>query len=127
MSPTAEPALLQHVTAAAAHVANAGSNLDEETRKKTLKAAMKLVAALEKPQEVLWRYTFRVSLALHDLSTPSSQCFLTSVEQLSSERMAMRMGLEMGLYGVLARVQGKPVSAQELADACKAEKLFTGM
>jgi len=40
--------------------------------------------------------------------------------------MAMRVGLDMGLYGVLASAGGKPVKAQELADACKAEKLFTG-
>ena len=121
MSLTSESTLLRHVTRAAAQVASVGSNLDEQTRKETLKAAMKLVAALEKPQEVLWRYTFRVSIA------PPSQCFLTNVGQLSSQRMAMRMGLEMGLYEVLARAQGKPVAAQELADACKAEKLFTGM
>ena len=40
--------------------------------------------------------------------------------------MAMRVGLDMGLYGVLVRADGKPVKAQELANACKAEKLFTG-
>jgi hypothetical protein len=41
--------------------------------------------------------------------------------------MAMRVGLDMGLYGVLVKADGQPVKAQELADACKAEKLFTGM
>ncbi|KAI9684553.1 MAG: hypothetical protein M1822_005641 [Bathelium mastoideum] len=103
MSATADSVLVQHVTTAAAEVASAGLSLDEETRKAALKAARKLVTALEKPQEVLWRYAFR----------------------LSSQRMAMRVGLEMGLYGVLARAQGKPVHAKDLADACNAEKLLT--
>ncbi|KAN0102242.1 S-adenosyl-L-methionine-dependent methyltransferase [Hyaloscypha variabilis] len=103
MSSDLEPVALKHINAAAASIANDGSSLDEETRKKTLNAARELVKSLEKPFEVLWRYSYR----------------------LSSQRMAMRVGLDMGLYGVLVKADGKPVKAQELADACKAEKLFT--
>ncbi|PMD42041.1 S-adenosyl-L-methionine-dependent methyltransferase [Hyaloscypha variabilis F] len=103
MSSDLEPVALKHINAAAASIANDGSSLDEETRKKTLNAVRELVKSLEKPFEVLWRYSYR----------------------LSSQRMAMRVGLDMGLYDVLVKADGKPVKAQELADACKAEKLFT--
>ncbi len=64
MSSDPEPVALKHINAAGASIANDGSSLDEETRKKTLNAARELVKSLEKPFEVLWRYSYRVTLLL---------------------------------------------------------------
>ena len=64
MSSDMEPASLKHIKAAAANIASAGSSLDEETRNKTLNAARELVSSLERPFEVMWRYSFQVTLPL---------------------------------------------------------------
>ncbi|MCJ1401979.1 hypothetical protein MMC11_005196 [Xylographa trunciseda] len=77
-------------------------SLDERTRKEALAVAKSIVNSLEKPEEVVMRYT----------------------NEVTAHRMSLRMGVELRLFHILVERNGTPISAAELADISKAELLL---
>ncbi|MCJ1392558.1 hypothetical protein MMC18_005426 [Xylographa bjoerkii] len=77
-------------------------SLDERIRKEALAVAKSIVNALEKPEEVVMRYT----------------------NEVAAHRMSLRIGVELRLFHILVERNGTPVSAAELADISKAELLL---
>ncbi|MCJ1433696.1 hypothetical protein MMC27_003060 [Xylographa pallens] len=76
--------------------------LDERTRKEALAVAKSIVSALEKPEEVVMRYT----------------------NEIMAHRVSLRMGVELGLFRMLVQRDGTPVSAEGLAEQAGAELLL---
>ncbi|KAA6411723.1 MAG: hypothetical protein FRX48_05004 [Lasallia pustulata] len=94
--------LLQQIQLTSANLASRDEIANDNARVQALEAAKKLVATLEKPEEVVMRYAF----------------------ELGSHRMALRLGIDLGLFHILVEQNGKPVSAAELAERSRAELLL---
>ena len=45
---------------------------------------------------------------------------------MGSQRMSLRVGVDLCLFHILIEEDGNPISAAELADRCKAELLLIG-
>ena len=45
---------------------------------------------------------------------------------MASQRMSLRVGVDLCLFHILIEKDGSPISAAELADRCKAELLLIG-
>ncbi|CAD6579776.1 MAG: hypothetical protein ASARMPRED_009245 [Alectoria sarmentosa] len=75
---------------------------DEDSRKKALTTAQSLVAALQRPEDVVMRYAW----------------------ENGSQRMSLRLGVDLGIFHILVDNNGKPVSATEIAAQSKAEELL---
>ncbi|PQE06958.1 sterigmatocystin 8-O-methyltransferase protein [Rutstroemia sp. NJR-2017a WRK4] len=72
---------------------------EENSRIEALNMARKIVAKLETPEEVVLRYGW----------------------EIGSHRMALRVGIDLGLFRMLSEKFGEPVSAEQLADQSEAE------
>ncbi|KAF2234310.1 S-adenosyl-L-methionine-dependent methyltransferase [Viridothelium virens] len=74
----------------------------EEERKKAVHNAKMLVVALEKPEEVVMHYIY----------------------ELGSQRMAIRVAIDLGIFKILTSRNGNPISSKELAAQTQAEVLL---
>ncbi|KAF4627642.1 hypothetical protein G7Y89_g10513 [Cudoniella acicularis] len=79
-------------------------NFDDETRKSALGMAKNIVKSLEKPEETVMRYAW----------------------EFGPQRMALRVGIDLRLFRMLAESDAEPLSAQELAESSNAEVLLIG-